>query len=333
MQVSVRRTIVALAMSLTALPSIAQTLAPATARPASPATRTITVDVVVDAKGSKTHSPVAGLQQQDFAVFDNKAPRTVESFRAITTGQQPIHVVVLVDAVNLGISRLAYERNQISTFLRAHDGHLAHPTAVAILTDKGVQIQNGFSTDGNEISQDLDKQDIGLRTIGRDAGFYGAEDRFEISMTALRRLIEREATQPGRTVVLWISPGWPLLSGPGVDLSNKQRNTLFGDIISLSTQLREARVTLYAVNPLGASEGVGQAFLYEAYLKGISKSSDVDLGDLGLQVLAMQSGGLAINSNDTVSLLQRCFADIDNYYEISFEAPPSEPAMHTITWR
>jgi VWFA-related protein len=327
MQVSARRTIVALAiLLLAALPlhSIAQTLASETARPASPSSRRITIDIVVDAKGSKPPATVAGLQQQDFAILDNKVPRAFDSFRAISLGQQPVRVVLLVDAVNIGIDRLGYERNQISAFLRAQGGHLAHPTSIAILTDKGVQLQDGFSTDGNDIAAGLEKQEIGIRSIGRDAGIYGAEDRSGISLNALRALAAREGQQPGRTVVLWISPGWPLLSGAGIDLSIKQEKAIFSDIVNLSTQLREARVTLYAVDPLGATEEVGQTFFYESFLKGIGKSSQVDFGDLSLQVLAAQSGGLVMNSNDTASLLQRCVADLDNYYEISFEAPPSE---------
>jgi hypothetical protein len=69
---------------------------------------------------------------------------------------------------------------------------------------------------------------------------------------------------------------------------------------------------------------VGATFRYEDFLKGQSKSSGVDLGDLSLQVLAVQSGGLALNSNDTAALLQRSYADLDDYYEVSFEEPPAE---------
>jgi VWFA-related protein len=284
----------------------------------------ITVDVVVDAKGSKLPTTVAGLQQQDFTVLDNKAPRTLTSFRAVGVSQQPVRVVVLVDAVNIRLQGLAYERNQLAGFLRAQGGHLAHPTAIAILTDKGLQMEAGFSTDGNAMSEELKKEDIGMRTITRATGFYGAEDRLGISINGLRTLVQHEAAPPGRTVVLWISPGWPLLSGPDIELSREDQKRLFADVVSLSTQLREARVTLYAVDPIGSNEELGRVNDYERFLKGVGKFSQVDAGDLGLQVLAVQSGGLALNSNDTAALLQRCVADLDNYYEISFDAPPAE---------
>jgi hypothetical protein len=58
-------------------------------------------------------------------------------------------------------------------------------------------------------------------------------------------------------------------------------------------------------------------------LKGISKPSQVQLADLGLPVLAVQSGGLALNfNNDIASLLQECLSDSAPYYEISFDSAP-----------
>jgi VWFA-related protein len=327
MHVSTRLPFVALAMLLTAGSSsclAAQGLAPEVSRPASDASRKITLDVVVDIKNSKPPSTAAGLKQEDFSVLDNKSPRPITSFRAVTPGQSTARVVLLIDAVNIQLQGLDYARNQISAFLRANGGRLTHPTAIAILTDKGLQVEDSFSTDGNAISESLDKQVIGMRTITRSTGIYGAEDRFTLSLNALRLLAGQQGKAPGRTVILWVSPGWPLLSGAGIELSSKQEQGLFSDIVNLSTELRETRVTLYAIDPIGSNESVERTFYYESFLKGIAKPSQVDAGDLGLQVLASQSGGTALNSNDTGALLQRSYADLDNYYEITFDAVPTE---------
>ena len=126
-------------------------------------------------------------------------------------------------------------------------------------------------------------------------------------MTALQELAGREAARPGRKIILWVSPGWPLLSGPHIDLNFKQQQQIFANIVGLSTQLRQGRVTLYSIDPLGASEGVGRDFYYQSFLKGVSKPSQATFGDLGLQVIATQTGGLALNaSNDVASLLHTC---------------------------
>ena len=70
----------------------------------------------------------------------------------------------------------------------------------------------------------------------------------------LQELAVREASRPGRKIILWVSPGWPLLSGPNIELTTKQQENLFAHIVSLSTILREGRITLYSVDPLGTAD-------------------------------------------------------------------------------
>jgi VWFA-related protein len=282
----------------------------------------IHLDVVVTGKSGP---PVAGLQQQDFTVLDNKSQRPVTSFHALSGSQAPIEVILLVDAVNISYEKLAYARTEIDKFLRANEGRLAHPTTLAIFTDDGTQIQEGSSRDGNALSADLEKYAIGLRSIRRSSGIYGADERLQLSLTALHQLAVREAARPGRKIILWVSPGWPLLSSPNIELSSKQRQQIFTDIVNLSTELRQAHVTLYSIDPLGSDESLQRNFYYESFLKGVSKPSQVNIGDLALQVIATQTGGLALSSsNDVSALLQRSMADTDAYYELSFDPPPAE---------
>src|ERR1700689_4189217 len=85
----------------------------------SPASR-IYLDVVVTPKSGP---PVANLQQQDFAIFDNKTPQHPTSFQAFGGSQEPIEVVVVIDAVNTSYQNLSYVREQIDKFLRANGGH------------------------------------------------------------------------------------------------------------------------------------------------------------------------------------------------------------------
>ena len=282
----------------------------------------IHLDVVVAAKSGP---PVSGLEQKDFTILDGKTPQPITSFRAFAGADAPVEVILFIDAVNTGYSNLAFERNQIDHFLRANGGKLAHPTALAIFTDAGVRMQNSFSTDGNAIADSLDQQTVALRTITRSQGFYGAVDRFDLSMRALDQLAKVEAPHPGRKMVLWISPGWPMLSGPGVQLDSKQEKQLFQAIVSASTELRLARLTLYNINPLGSAENTLNLFYYQQFLKGVSKPSQVSGGNLSLQVLAVQSGGMVLNSNNDVSaLLQQAFAEADAWYELSFEPAKAE---------
>ncbi len=289
---------------------------------AKPAARSVQLDVVVSGKGG---APVAGLQQQDFGLLDNGAARPIRSFKAVSAGEEPVQVILLIDGVNTRFTTVAYERSQMEKFLKSDEGRLAHPTTIAVLTDKGVQVNKGFSQDGNTLSATLDETENSLREITRSSGFWGADERLQISLGAMRQLAAYGATLPGRKLVIWISPGWPLLSGPDVQLSGKQQKQIFSDVVTYSTQLREAKVTVYDVNPNGAEESLNRLDYYQVFLKGVSKAEQANLGNLALQVLAVQSGGLTLDSStDIAAMLKKCVADADTWYEVTFDMAGAE---------
>jgi VWFA-related protein len=306
-------------VGMTAVAAVPQQNSPET--PAA-ADNKIYLDVVVSPKSGP---PVTGLQQQDFTLFDNKSAQTITSFQAFTGREAQVQVVLVIDAVNTDAQNIGYERIQIDKFLRAEGGHLAYPLAIAVFTDKGIQNVADFSTDGNALSATLDSDNIGLRFINRSAGFYGAAERLQLSLQAMHQLAAATVPRPTRKIILWVSPGWPLLSGPRVELDSKQQQEVFADVVSFSTQLRQARVTLYSVNPLGAGESVFRETYYKEFLNGVSKPSQVNAGNLALPVLALESGGLVLDfNNDLTALLQQCMSDIGSYYEISFDPAPAE---------
>jgi VWFA-related protein len=289
--------------------------------PNPPVKDTVFLDVVVTPKSGP---PVSDLQQQDFTVLDNKTPVPLNSFQALRGRDTPIEVVLVIDDVNTGIEHIAYERSEIDKFLRTDGGHLAHPMSLAFLTDAGLKVQDSFSSDGNALSAALDQYTVGLHSIARSSGIYGAAERFDISLRALHELADREAPRPGRKLIVWFSPGWPVLSGPGVEeqMTAKQRQQIFDNVVNLSTLLRRGRITLYSIDPLGSADFAGRAFRWESFAKGISKPNQAEYGDVALQVIAVQSGGLALNTgNDINAFLKECLADTQAYYELSF-APP-----------
>jgi VWFA-related protein len=281
----------------------------------------IHLDVVVTPKSGP---PITGLQQQDFTVLDNKQERPINFFRAVAGRDSDVHIVFVIDDVNTGFEHIAYERSELEKFLKMDGGRLAHPVALAYLTDTKFEVQDSYSTDGNALTASLEQASVGLHSILRAGGIYSAEERLEVSLKALYDLANREAALPGRKFIIWLSPGWPVLSGPGVQnqLDDKQRQQIFQDIVSFSNLLRSSRVTLYSVDPLGSADFGTRAFWWREYAGGVSKLYDANLGNIALQVLAVQSGGLALTGgNDIAGEVQKCVSDAAAYYELSF-APP-----------
>jgi VWFA-related protein len=282
----------------------------------------IMLDVVVTDHSGK---PVAGLQQQDFTVLDNKQPRTISSFRAVARTSNPNDLseqsIVLVDAVNAPYDAIAYQRQQLDRFLRQGGGELPLPMSLSVLTDKS-ESQPVATRDGTTLANALDSDQSGLRAINQAQGFYGGVERFQISLEALDRLVAGEAAQPGRKLVIWLGLGWPLLSGPEVTVVQKDQERLFSTIVRLSTALRQARVTLYNVDRPGMTAALSQSFYYENFLKGVGSAKKVQYGNLGLQVLAVQSGGRVLNtSNDLSSSIAACLADAQVFYTFAIDPP------------
>jgi VWFA-related protein len=279
--------------------------------------------------------PVSGLTQQDFTLLDNEVPRPLTTFAAVAGIKAPVEILYIIDAVNTPYSTVSYQRDQIEKSLRANGGQLAHPATFVILTDRGTTIYKGVSTDGNKLGDALEHADIGLRDINRSSGFYGGEDRAALSLKALQQIGAYEEGRPGRKLVLWVSPGWPLLSGPEVELTGKDQQQIYREVASMSTLLRRARITLYNINTWGPGESMGRELYYEDFLKGVSKPEQTNMADIGLQVLATQSGGLVLNSNDVGTMIQKCLADADDYYQISFDPSSDERAdtYHSIVVR
>jgi VWFA-related protein len=292
----------------------------------------VVLDVVVTDKSGKA---VKGLTQKDFTVLDNGHPQTVLSFEAFgsegTTAnakpaESPVEIILLVDEVNTNFRRVAYERDEIKRFLLQNDGVLAHPMSMAFFSDEGTEVQQMRSRDGNALLAAFDQHETGLRSIRRGQGFYGAVERFQLSLNTLNSLMVKEAQTPGRKIVIWISPGWPILSGPEVQISSKQEAGLFASIVSISNALRQARMTIYSIDPEGTADAGGiRTFYYKEFLKPITAAKNALPGNLALQVLATQSGGLVfVASNDITGQIDRCIADAGAFYTLTLDPAVAE---------
>jgi len=283
----------------------------------------IHLDIVVTDHSGR---PVSGLTASDFTVLDNNQPSRILSFHAYDASanppEDPVQVVVLFDTVNTDFNEVSYTRQQVETYLRRNGGHLPQPVTLAWLTNDGVDPQGPPTQDGNALAAALDSAQSRLRTISRSAGAYGAIERMEISSRMLDGLLHEELRIPGRKLLIWAGPGWPLLDSNNIMLSYKGQQSLFGQIVELSTLMREAQVNLYSI-----SQGMpgSETFLYQSFLKGVKKASQANIPNLGLKVLAVQSGGLALPpSNDVASSLDTCVRDAGTYYSVSFEPRPAD---------
>jgi VWFA-related protein len=308
----------------------------ATPRSSEGTNREIILDVVVANKSGK---PQTGLLQQDFTVLDNKAPQKILSFDAVNEpaakADPPVEVILVIDTVNASFDAVSNERLQIQKFLRQNGGKLAYPTSIVVFSNSGLKSEEAPTLDGNAISANLEANEgIGLRSTHASAGASGASERFVLSVGNLNSLITANARKPGRKMVIWFTPGWPLLVGAEVNMSPQNKQGLFASVVATSYALRVGRITLYDIDPGGSSGGFGapgsangpsDKFAYQSFVKGVPSAKSVSPPDLSLQVLATQTGGrVLVNGNDIANQLQSCVDDASAFYVLSFQGATAE---------
>ena len=283
--------------------------------------------VVTDLKGN----PVLGLEPWDFTLTDNNEARRILTFHAFngTTvkPEPPVEVILLLDTVNLPFQQVAFVRQQVEQFLHEDGGRLKQPVEIMLLTDGGLRVQPRPSLDGNALVGIVEKIKGSVSSINPAMGGQGLVERYQLSVRQLEAIAENRATQPGRKLLIWVGPGWPLLDGPSQSYSERDQRRSFDGIVELSTKLREARMAVYSVSPQDATLDSGlRSEMYKQFLKGVKSARQADSGNLALKVLVTQSGGLILGpGNDLAEQIDRCAADANGFYRISFD--PARAAL------
>lgn len=294
------------------------------------------VSVVVQVADKAGH-PIGGLGVDDFKLLQDGREEKILKFGAVDAAHSaadPAEIQIIIDAMNAGPVIVAQERDGVSAFLKQNEGRLEYPTSVWALENEGLKRIGGPSRDGAALLAALEGSKSPLRVLDRSAGVWGDVERSDEAIKVVKQMIAPDARPKGRRLVLFISPGWPLL----LNYEVYDRSWLFKDIVQIANGLRESRITLYALAPSNfntllphsASENF---FAYDGFLKPVRKVSDAQYANLSLQVLSEHSGGLVMSEgNDVTGEINRALQDAGTYYTLSFERAPDHgrPEYHEI---
>ena len=316
---------------------------------------------VTDASGKA----LADLRPTDFTVVDNERPRKIAAFRQID-GQlmnNATQVLIVLDAVNSTAPELEAERQGIYKYLASKRGPLPYPTGFALWWN-GHLTATPTVTDRDEVGKGFVKLTKGIHSnacaplegsVQRTAEHGGAgsqgengmgeqavsaahclEVHFKDSLTALDGLALEQKHTGARTLLIWVGPGWPLLSDATFQhMSAKAQETMFDEIVTVLRDLRESQVTVDAISPRDVMREAELAKVDTATLSaGVASVRDAIPGGLALPILTLQTGGqLHARSDDVTGDLGECIHDADAYYALSFvgEPPASNAAeLHSI---
>jgi hypothetical protein len=99
-----------------------------------------------------------------------------------------------------------------------------------------------------------------------------------------------------------------MLRVPGTDEHKQEKQQkLFNTLVALSGSLRKARITLSSVDPAGTEDAISyRTEFYPEFTKGVFSARNMEIGNLALQVLALQSGGRVLNASNNVTAQIAC---------------------------
>jgi VWFA-related protein len=296
--------------------------------------------------------PSSNLTQADFTLFDNDQPRKLVAFSPMKgdSAPAPPHVIVVLDTVNNFSRSVRSDEKELEKFLKEGEGPLAYPVSIGVLS--GARIDMGeASRDRDVLLADLklragdlhstgcltahDESEGALaKTFGGMAGggFRGESaqmltclnSRFIYSLMALRDLAEAQVDVPGRVILIWIGPGWPQLTNRSFTPDPPEvKQSFFAQLVTLSTVLREAQVT---VNAVASPQDLPfpQAPMDDSFFGGIVHEDQMRAGNLGLHALAHQTGGRIVTYvSGMATQIRDCISEAASYYVLTFDAPPA----------
>lgn len=289
--------------------------------------QTIRLDVLVR---DKSGSLLTGLPEQAFTVRDSGQVEKLVSFKPIDTRTDPnaVHVLIMLDLINVGINTVAWAREQVGEYLKQDDGKLVYPSSIGVLDERGARVMNGSTTDGNALRAALQNMKSDLRFVNRMAGWEGRDDLMETSIQQFSQLLASERIRPGRKLILFISPGCPMLPNQGAEEFTAGAQWSFNVDVSLTNQIRDSRAAIYDLDTydLGnrhQDEGAQDPFYYQSFLKPVTKWQQAQYPDLALGVFAIHSGGrVMVNGRRISGEIDDAMRDAGSYYEMTYAAPP-----------
>ena len=296
-------------------PSVAQKpLAPLSAT--NPVVRNglFSIDLVVaDSAGN----PVSDLPPWDFILLDNGQPAKIRTVRKSREPSVPApELIFVLDAINLSPQQLTQTESAIVHFLRRNSGRQETACFLYRLTRDGLFSSSKPTRDGNLLAKEAE-QHKSPRTVWRSGQNDGpnllrawvGSSQNPLSLRALGSIAIDQREIRGRKVVVWISPGWPVKGG-GIG---------FNEATELSTRLREARITLDNVNVWPNPD---QSFNYHDYLDAPRSQKDMQPAKMALQVIAMHTGGLVLDSSGDLDRdIERCVGEVRSFYTLTFNPP------------
>lgn len=318
-------------------PSPAQRQAPAgTQQPPTPAqqqpngtytiqrnTRLVILDaVVVDGKGN----PIPDLRKEDFSVTEMGEPQQVLNFEhagasvpaaSLTINstaeldkmapRAPVNIIVL-DEFNTRFEDMAFARYSLKKFLEMQPDKLEIPTMLLAVDLQNLNVVKDYTQDKQALIQALDKHFVAYPWQTHQ--FAWISERYATAFITLRRVAQATTGHFGHKNMIWVGRGFPPFNfaNAAVDQQRRVDNALQDAV----NTLRDARITLYTIDPAGVMIDPGKYGNAAAF-------NDPMGGNYQFAALAKSTGGAALyGRNDVDTEIGTAIKDGASFYTLTY---------------
>jgi VWFA-related protein len=281
--------------------------------------------VVVNKKGEA----VENLTQDDFTVYEDKTPQTIRTFEHISppavSAVVPINStaeldakepnssvsIIVMDEVVSKFSDAEFMRYSLKKYLATEGETLRQPMMLVAVDVNRMMVLRDYTTSKKEILEALDHHLTPLAWRGKS--WQG--EMFNASLAALTGVAHAAAGHPGHKNVIWIGRGFPVINWNQLN-ENPVAAARVRDAIKLcANELRDARVTLYTVDPAGLRGNEPQ----EQDADG-NNIGDPLGGQVDFDTISTETGGRALHGENAVDhLIARSVRDGESFYTLSYK--------------
>jgi len=223
--------------------------------------------VVVDAKGKV----VKDLTKDEFKVEEAGQPQTVLNFEE--TGKHipapelaiestadldrlapraPVDIILL-DEFNTRFEDMAFARYSLKKYLEKQPAKLITPTMLIAVDLEHFTVLRDYTQNKDEVISALDHHFAANPWRVHQGAWVG--ERYATAFVTMRRVAQAVTGHPGHKNMIWIGRGFPTARFDKWPIDTENRiNNAVQDCVNV---LRDARVTLYTIDPAGIQVGTG----------------------------------------------------------------------------
>ena len=286
--------------------------------------RLVVLDVVVlDAKGN----PVTNLKKEDFAVTEAKDSQTLLNFepsgaRVINDASLVINStadldrlaprapvnIVLLDEFNTRFEDMAFARYSLKEFLKRQPDKLNLPTMLVAVNLQKFTVLQDYTQDKQALISALDHHFVAYPWQTHQ--YTWVAERFGAAFSALMQVAQATVGHQGHKNMIWIGRGFPNINFANQPVDNERRVNNFVQVCV--NALRDARVTLYAIDPAGLMIDPGKYGSDAAF-------NDPFGGNYTFSKLAVATGGKALyGRNDVDAEIGTSIRDGSSFYTLTY---------------